>query len=136
MRQTRGVANYGTTNPTPEEQAAGGVRRYARIVELLADQEEVYREMHANVWPEVVSALERANIHNYSIHIGDLGGKKYLFSYFEYTGDDPQRDFASIAADAVTRDKWWPITDACQRRVEGTPDGEQWLPLEMVMHLS
>ncbi len=126
---------YGPTNPSPEVQAASGVRRYARLVELKPEHEESYREMHAEVWPEVVVAFKRANMSNYSIHIFDLGGKKYLLAYFEYTGDNPASDFATIATDPTTRDKWWPITDAYQRRIAGTPDGEQWLPAEMVMHL-
>ena len=64
-----------------------------------------------------------------------LGEKKYLVAYFEYTGKDPEADFATIAQDPTTRDKWWPITDDCQVRLAGTPDGEQWKRAEMVMHL-
>ncbi|MCO6044103.1 L-rhamnose mutarotase [Aeoliella sp. ICT_H6.2] len=126
---------YGSTNPSPAEQAEKGVQRYSAAVELLPEKEELYRELHASVWPDVVAALKRANIQNYSIHVLELGGKKYLFQYFEYVGDDPKRDFASIGQDPTTRDEWWPITDACQSRIEGTPEGEQWLPGEMVMHL-
>jgi L-rhamnose mutarotase len=126
---------YGPTNPTPEEQAKQGVRRYVRLVELLPEKEEEYRQLHAEVWPEVVAGVKRANIENYSIHIAQLGAKKYLIAYFEYTGDDPERDFASIADDPTTSDKWWPLTDACQQRIVDTPEGEQWLPAEMVMHL-
>lgn len=127
--------HYGLTNPSPQQQGEGGVRRYASLVELAPEQEAKYRELHANVWPEVVAAVKRANIQNYSIYILPLGEKQYLFRYFEYTGTNPEADFASVAEDPTTRDKWWPITDACQARISGTPDGEQWLPAEMVMHL-
>lgn len=126
---------YGPTNPSPAEQQADGVCRYARLVELLPEKEAEYRQLHAEVWPEVVAAVKQANIENYSIHVLELGGKKYLFAYFEYTGDDPEQDFASIAADPTTRDQWWPLTDACQARVPGTADGEQWLAAEMVMYI-
>lgn len=126
---------YGPTNPSPAEQVEQRIRRYASLVELLPEKEELYRELHADVWPDVVAAVKRANIQNYSIHLLQLGSKKYLFRYFEYVGDDPERDFASITEDPTTRDKWWPITDACQLRIDGTPEGEQWLPAEMVMHL-
>ena len=126
---------YGPTNPSPEQHAATGVRRYAELVELVAEKEEVYRQMHAEVWPEVVAAIKRANIHNYSIFLVDLSGKKYLFRYFEYTGTDPKSDFASIADDPTVRDKWWPITDGTQARIPGTPVGEQWLPGESLMYL-
>ena len=126
---------FGPTNPSPAEQQASGVTRYASLVELIAEKEELYRELHAGVWPEVVAAVKRANIQNYSIYLLELMDKKYLFRYFEYTGTDPDRDFASVAEDPTTRDKWWPITDAMQLRIPGTPDGEQWLPAEMLMHL-
>lgn len=126
---------YGPTNPAPEAQQQDGVSRYVQLVELKPEHEAKYREMHAEVWPEVVAAVKNANIRNYSIHLMELGDKKYLVSYFEYTGEDPEKDFATIAQDPTTRDKWWPITDDYQVRIEGTPDGEQWKRAEMVMHL-
>lgn len=128
-------AIYGKTNPSPTEQQASGTRRYAQLVELKAEKEQLYRELHAEVWPDVVAALQRANVRNYSIFLVEISGKKCLLSYFEYTGDDTERDFASIAEDPTTRDKWWPVTDECQLRLPGTPTGQQWLPAEMVMHL-
>lgn len=118
------------TNP---DQPIDGVHRYAAVVELIPEKEALYRELHRHVWPEVVDAIKAANIHNYSIHLAEIGGKKYLFSYMEYAGDDAEADFARIANDETTREKWWPITDACQRVLDGTPAGTQWLPLEMLM---
>lgn len=126
---------YGPTNPTPEELAATGVQYYGSAIELNVEQEQLYRELHADVWPDVLAAIEKANIRNYNIFVADLGGKRYLFSFFEYHGSDPEADFASIAADPTTRDKWWPITDACQHRLPGTPDGQQWRSIEMLMHI-
>jgi L-rhamnose mutarotase len=126
---------YGPTNPSPEELIGSGVRRYAELVELVPEKEEIYRQLHAEVWPEVVAAIKRAHVHNYTIYLVELSGKKYLFRYFEYTGSDPQKDFAGIAEDPTVRDKWWPITDGTQFRIPGTPEGEQWLPAEMLMYL-
>lgn len=133
MEPTSTKSVYGGTNPSPEQSGKETIRRYASVIELLPEKEELYRKLHAEVWPEVVTAINKANIHNYSIHLVELGGKKYLFSYFEYTGSDPKKDFASIGDDPTTRDKWWPITDSCQQVLSGTPEGEQWLPLEMLM---
>jgi L-rhamnose mutarotase len=53
----------------------------------------------------------------------------------EYTGNDAAKDFASIGLDKTTKEKWWPITDACQKRLPGTPEGEQWLGMERLMHI-
>ncbi len=127
-------AVHGPTNPDPAK-TTEPVRNYCSMVALRPEKEAEYRRLHANVWPEVKAAIRRANLRNFNIYIVTLGGRRYLVSTFEYIGRDPKRDFASIAADPTTRDKWWPITDACQQILPGTPEGQQWLPLESVMHL-
>ena len=126
---------YGPTNPSAEQQAKVGIRYYGSAVELRPEMEQRYRELHANVWPEVVAAVKKANIHNYNIFVAELAGKRYLFSFFEYRGNDPEKDFATMANDPTTRDKWWPLTDPCQRRLPGTPEKEQWKRLEQLMHI-
>ena len=128
-------AVYGSTNPTVQQKAETKVKRFGSAIELRPEKEKLYRELHADVWPEVVAAIKKANIQNYNIFIAELGGKKYLFSYLEYVGDDLEKDFAGIGDDATTRDKWWPVTDACQKRLPGTPAGEQWKSLEILMHI-
>lgn len=126
---------YGPTNPTPEEISHLPVKFFASMVELKPEKEEQYRRLHADVWPEVQAAIRRAKIRNFHLHIAELAGRQYLVSTFEYTGDDPATDFAKMAEDEVTRQKWWPLTDACQIRLPAAPAGRQWMPLEQVMHL-
>lgn len=124
---------YGPTNPTAAEQQKDGVQRFASVIELLPEKEKEYRELHADVWPEVIAAIKKAKIQNYSIFTSELAGKKYLFAYFEYTGNDAEKDLAGIADDFTTRERWWPLTDPCQKRLPGTPEGQQWLPIEQLM---
>jgi L-rhamnose mutarotase len=111
------------------------VRYFGSVIELKPEKEKLYRELHAKVWPDVTAAIRKAKIRNFNIFVADLGGKRYLFSHFEYHGTNPDKDFAAMAKDPTTRDKWWPITDGCQERLPGTPKGEQWLSMEQVMHL-
>ena len=125
---------FGKTNPTPEQLASGKVKRFASVVELSPEKEQHYRELHADVWPEVVATIKKANVQNYSIFMAEINGKNYLFSYLEYVGDNAEEDFANMAKDTTTKDKWWPETSACQKRLLGTPEGEQWLSAEMLMH--
>ena len=127
--------SYGPSNPAPTPAPAPGAKHYVAIVGLDPAMQKKYRDLHANVWPEVVDAIRKAHISNYRIHVAELAGRCYLFSTFDYTGTDPEADFASLAQDPTTRDKWWPLTDACQIRLPGTPAGAQWLNLEQVMHL-
>ncbi|MEE4544886.1 L-rhamnose mutarotase [Streptomyces sp. V4-01] len=106
------------------------MQRHAAIIRLRPEREAEYRELHAAVWPDVLAALGRAHIGNYSIFLRD----GQLFSYLEYTGDDYAADTAAIAADPATR-AWWLLTDPCQQPVDGAAEGEWWAPLEEVFHL-
>ncbi|MCU0791584.1 MAG: L-rhamnose mutarotase [Opitutaceae bacterium] len=127
---------YGPSNPAPLAGHEPGVKRFASVVGLDPAKEKLYRELHAEVWPEVVAAIRRANIVNFNIYVTEIAGARYLIStFFDYIGTDPEKDFGSIALDPVTRDKWWPLTDACQIRLPGTAAGAQWRPMEQVMHL-
>ena len=61
-------------------------------------------------------------------------GKLYLFSYFEYTGDDIAKDAAAMKADPMTR-KWWTHTDPCQIRLPDTKEGDWWKGIPEVFHM-
>ena len=86
--------------------------------------------LHAAVWPEVEATLTACNIRNYTIWLLD----DLLFASFEYVGDDYAADMARIAADPDTQ-RWWQLTDPCQERLPGTPEGQQWTTLPEVWHL-
>jgi L-rhamnose mutarotase len=109
------------------------VERYGSVIGLKSDKKDYYNELHANPWPEIIAMLKRCNIQNYSIYECEIDGKLYLFSYFEYTGDDIAADMEKMKADKKTIE-WWAETDPCQIRLSGTPEGEQWLPIEEVFH--
>jgi L-rhamnose mutarotase len=124
---------FGPANPPAEVTAKANVKYCASLVELRPEKE--YRELHANVWPEVRAAIAKANIRNYHIYTAGIARKRVLVSHFEYTGTNPKVDIARIANDPTTKNKWWPLTDACQVRLPGTPEGNQWLGMEQVMHI-
>ncbi|WDE98485.1 L-rhamnose mutarotase [Lentisphaera profundi] len=131
---TKVAAIYGATNPKVSEDTQC-IRYFGSVVELKGEKEKLYRELHADVWAEVIAAIAKANIRNYHIYLTELQGKKYLFSYFEYHGKDMDKDFESMAEDKTTREKWWPITDDCQQRIPGTAEDSQWMNLESLMHI-
>ena len=97
---------YGSTNPTPAQVSASGVRRMASVFPLNREGERVYRELHANAWPGIVKRLRKSNMRNYSIYIAELDGQKYVFSYFEYIGKDYEADRQAIIDDPETQ-RWW-----------------------------
>ena len=107
--------------------------RHGSIIGIPEQSILAYTQMHAAVWPGVLAALEKANIRNYSIYLGQVTPDEYLlFSYFEYVGDDFDADMARMA-DKVTK-LWWTYTDPLQQRLPGTPEGQQWKTMEEVFH--
>ncbi len=56
-----------------------------------------------------------------------------LYSYYEYIGNDYEKDMQRMAADPVTQE-WWKLTDPCQQPVENRAPGEWWAAMEEVFH--
>ena len=112
---------------------AGKVQRFGSVIELRPEKREYYVRLHADCWPGVLKRIRASNIRNYSIYLGELGGKLYLFSYFEYVGTDFEADMKKMGDDPETR-RWWKETDPCQRRIPGTTEGQQWMQLPEVFH--
>jgi len=108
--------------------------RYGSVIGLKPDMERRYRELHAHAWEAVTRRLAEANVRNYSIYVAELDGRKYLFSYFEYTGGDFDGDMRRIAEDPETR-RWWRETDPCQVPLAEAAPGSRWTVLERVFHL-
>jgi L-rhamnose mutarotase len=105
------------------------VRRVAAMVRLRPEHEQEYIRLHAEVWPDVLAQIARSGIRNYSIFLRD----GLLVAYYEYVGDDLERDLAAMAQDPATR-AWWELTDPCQQPVEGAAEGEWWAPMTEVFH--
>ena len=122
---------YGETNPTPEALAAMPIKRFGSVIGLNADKEQYYRELHSNTWPAVLDRIQKSNMRNFSIYVTEIEGKKYLFSYFEYIGQDFEADMQLIADDPETR-RWWKETDPCQRQLPTSKIGANWTDMEMV----
>lgn len=105
------------------------MRRFGQVIKVKAEKLDYYMELHANPWPEVIKKIEECHITNYSIfHHG-----AYLFAYFEYTGDDFEKDMKKMADDPFTQ-KWWVETDACQEAVEGANENEMWHTMKEIFH--
>lgn len=105
------------------------MQRYGSVVRLRPEHEEEYIRLHSDVWPSVLAQISKSNITNYSIFLRD----GYLFSYFEYVGDDFDADMAAMAADAETQ-RWWEVCIPCQERLPTAAEGEQWSPMVEVFH--
>jgi L-rhamnose mutarotase len=126
---------YGETNPNPEDIASQSIRRYGSVIGLKPECEQCYRELHANAWPAVMARLKQSNVQNYSIYVTELAGERYLFSYFEYTGNDYVADMQAIAEDPDTR-RWWQQTDPLQIQLPNRKEGDNWSMMEQIFLLA
>ena len=110
------------------------VKRYGDVLGIKPEKIQEYKQLHADVWPDVLKMIKECNIRNYSIYLRELEeGKYYLFSYFEYTGDDFEADMAKMAADPTTQ-KWWSVCTPCQVPIPTRKQGEWWANMEEVFH--
>ena len=110
------------------------MERHGSVIKVRPEKFEAYKAYHADVWPEVLDMIAQCNIRNYSIYLGELEkGNYYLFSYFEYTGDDFKADMAKMAADPTTQ-KWWSYCEPCQSPIATRKEGEWWAVMEEVFH--
>jgi L-rhamnose mutarotase len=110
------------------------VMRYGSITGLKPEKMAYYKKLHAAVWPGVLKKITACNIHNYSIYLKEIEGKQYLFSYFEYTGNDFAADMKKMAADTTTQ-RWWKETAPTQIPLpDAAAKGETWSNMEEVFH--
>jgi len=105
-------------------------RRFGGAIRLKPEQYQRYRELHDNVWDQVLERMYQSNIRNFVIYYHKETST--LFQSFEWIGhwqqqrqlypinndeDDEaalfQRDMAAIASDPVTR-SWWMECEPCQ----------------------
>ena len=106
------------------------MRRFGSMIKVKPDKLADYKYHHEHAWPEVNARLKSCNVSNYSIYSrGD-----YLFSYFEYTGDDYEADMAKVAADPKTQE-WWDLVKPFMEPLADKAEDEWWSDMEEVYHL-
>lgn len=106
------------------------MQRFGQTIKLKPEGAAEYIKLHAMAWPAVLRMIKECNISNYSIFIKD----NVLFAYFEYDGDDFDRDMAKMAADEVTQ-KWWATVKPLMDPLETRNHGEFWADMEEIFHL-
>lgn len=111
------------------------MKRHAYVTEVRPEKLEEYKHLHANAWPGVLSAIARANLTNYSIHLRTFDdGRHYLFTYFEYVGENFEADMAEIARNEETQ-RWWDVCKPCLMPFDGLAPGDCWAPMEEVFYV-
>lgn len=106
------------------------MKRYGQVIRVKEDKIEEYKRLHAAVWPEIQDLIRECNMRNYSIYLKDT----YLFAYFEYVGEDFEKDMKKMADNPLNQ-KWWDCCNPCQQPLETRAAGEWWANMEEVFHL-
>ncbi|WP_312335936.1 L-rhamnose mutarotase [Sphingobacterium sp.] len=115
-------------------ESSRSVTRYASITGLKAEKVAYYKKLHAKVWPTVLRKIKACHIRNYSIFLKEIDGQFFLFSYFEYAGQNFKLDMQKMASDPETQ-RWWKETDPCQQPLPDAQEkGEIWSAMAEVFH--
>lgn len=104
------------------------MQRYGQIIKIKPEKIEEYKKLHKKPFKGVCEMIKACGIQNYSIYL--FG--EFLFAYFEYVGDDFQKDMQKMAEDKHTQE-WWKVTDPCQISLGYA--GQKWLNMQEVFHL-
>jgi L-rhamnose mutarotase len=107
------------------------VRRFGQALGLRPERLAEYKRYHAEIWPEIALAIEKAGIRNYSIfhHQGRL------FAHYEYVG--PPGDYEArmeALARAPRMRVWWDLMEPMQIPDPERPPGSWWSDMEELFH--
>jgi L-rhamnose mutarotase len=105
------------------------MKRYGSVIRLLPEKYEEYKKLHSAVWPGVLAMIHHCGIRNYTIYHKD----GFLFSHFEYVGEDYEADMEKMKADPLTQE-WWRQCTPCQEPLETRNPGEWWASMEELFH--
>jgi L-rhamnose mutarotase len=105
------------------------MKRYGSVIKVKPEKLAEYKKLHADIWPGVSQKITECNIRNYSIYYRE----GYLFSYFEYIGNNFEADMQKMADDRTTQE-WWDVCKPCQEPLETRSEGEWWADMEEVFH--
>ena len=104
----------------------------AMVIGVRPEKLALYRDLHAQPWPEMNAALNTANIHNYSIYLREP--ENLLFAYWEYGGSDFAADMKHLDGLAISK-KWLALTDPCQAKLASAGPDEWWSAMPEIFHL-
>ncbi|ORX36331.1 rhamnose mutarotase [Kockovaella imperatae] len=104
-------------------------RRMCQVIKVKPEALDEYKRVHAEVWPEVLGALRKANVVDYSIHYFEP--LSLLIAHMRYVGPHAEfrKKMQEISENEATR-RWWKMTDGMQESfipgATGSEDPKGW----------
>lgn len=103
---------------------------FGQLGRLKRDKVEEYVRLHSKPWPEVLDMIKACKLSNYSIFLhGDM-----VFAYYEYEGDDFERDMQKMSDDLKTQ-KWWTLTHPCFEEYAIDKNSQFYHDMEQIFYL-
>ena len=102
------------------------MRRVGQWTRLKEGCEEEYERWHRQVWPEVLEALKRAGISNYTI----FRRGRDLFAYFELQ-EEGEETMASLEDNAIC-ERW---QEKMNQLMETGGEANPWKSMTEIFHL-
>jgi len=108
------------------------MQRFGRVLKLKAGAEKEYERQHAAVWPEVLAAIRKSGIRNYSIYrYGNL-----VFSFFELPDGLSIAEAGRVIASTKKCAEWEEFMHKLQAPLpESQPgSGSWWVDMPEIFH--
>lgn len=105
------------------------MKRYGQVIMVEKGKMDEVKNLYANMWPRISEIISKCNMKNYTVYFKD----DYMFCYYEYTGNDYDKDMQKMADDTMMR-KWWSVSKPHQVPLETRKRGEWWADMEEVYH--
>ena len=103
--------------------------RVGMVIKLKEESLAEYKKLHSDSTTGVRDLLMKYNLHNFSIFLTRLeDGNYYEFGYYEYTGDDFDRDMRALSEEPRNIE-WLKICDPMQ---EPIGEAKGWKEMETV----
>lgn len=102
------------------------MQRIGRVLRLRNGAEAEYERYHADVWPEVLEAIRKSGIKNYTI----FRHGRWLFSYFELQDNVSLTEAGRIISSHDVCRKWEGLMHALQEPLPESGKEDWWVPMK------
>jgi len=125
------IVSCQNTDPAPTAKEKKVSKRIGMVIGIKPEVIDEYKKLHADSNPGVRDLLTEANMENFSIFLHQFDdGNYYLFGYYEYTGDNYDKDMAELAK-KERNIEWLKVCDPMQIPFEGQ---NSWSVMEQVYY--
>ena len=123
------INTFASCDQDKKREGEAVTKRVGMVIKLKEESLAEYKKLHADGTIGVRDLLTKYNLHNFSIFLTQLeDGNYYEFGYYEYTGEDFDRDMGALSEEPRNIE-WLRICDPMQ---EPIGEAKGWREMETV----